>query len=384
MTTGIPNPLRIAMLVSGTGINGAIVHSLLLMRFLARRGHRIMLMHRPDAWIAQQPGLDGVELFATSFGRSPSELIRVTRKVNAFDPQVLHTHMSSAHTYGMLTRILSRRPVVATAHSQSLQLHWCFNNIVIATSDAAAEHHRRTNLVPRSALRTQANFIDPRAFPVPSLEQRQASRKELGLADDTFVVGSVGFIDDRKNQIDLVRALGGLVHSVPNARLLLVGGHNTDYIAELHRIADELGVHDNIILTGVRTDIAHLLAAVDVYALVSRKESGPLSVLEAMSTGLPVLATHVGMLPDFVRDGIGGHIVDVGDITAMTDRLTAMAQDNSRRKAMGVAAHGIVNSDYSIDQIGPQTEAILAEAAEKRNWSPLGFVAGLIGTGKPD
>lgn len=372
------------MLVSGTGINGAIVHSLLLTRFLASRGHRIMLMHRPGAWIAQQPGLDGVELFATSFGRSPGELIRVTRAINAFDPQVLHTHMSSAHTYGMLTRVLSRRPVVATAHSQSLQLHWCFNNIVIATSDAAAEHHRRTNLVPRSALRTQANFIDPRAFPVPALEQRQASRKELGLADDTFVVGSVGFIDDRKNQIDLVRALGGLVRDVPNARLLLVGGHNTDYIAELNRIAEELGVRENIILTGVRTDVAHLLAAMDVYALVSRKESGPLSVLEAMSTGLPVLATHVGMLPDFVRDGVGGHIVDVGDINTMTYRLTAMAQDNSRRKAMGIAAHGIVNSDYSIDKIGPQTEAILVEAAEKRNRSPLGFVAGLIGTGKPE
>jgi glycosyltransferase involved in cell wall biosynthesis len=370
------------MLVSGTGINGAIVHSLLLMRFLASRGHSILLLHRPDAWIAAQPGLENVDRFATSFGRSPRELIRVTRTINTFDPQVLHTHMSSAHTYGMLTRILSRRPVVATAHSQSLQLHWCFNNIVIATSDAAADHHHRTNLVRRAALRTQPNFIDPKAFPVPSPVQRQAARASLGIADDAFVVGSVGFIDGRKNQIDLVHALGGLVRSVPNARLLLVGGHNTDYMADLLRIADALGVREHLVMTGVRTDIAHLLAAMDVYALVSRKESGPLSVLEAMATGLPVLATDVGMLPEFVRDGSGGHIVKVGDTHAMTEKLVALAQDSARRTAMGVAAHAIVTGDYSIDRIGPQTEAILAEAAAQRNRPLLGFVAGLVGRQK--
>lgn len=379
MTVGQIPPLRIAVLVSGTGINGAIIHSLLLARFLARRGHKILLMHRPGAWIAEQSGLEKVELFATSFSRSPRELIRVTRKINAFDPAVLHTHMSSAHTYGMLTRILSRRPVVATAHSQSLQLHWRFNNIVIATSEGAAEHHRKYNLVPRAALRTQANFIEPEAFPMPSDAQRQAARAALGFADDAFVIGSVGFIDSRKNQLNLVQAMGDIVRAVPKARLLLVGGHNSDYVAEINRTAEALGISAHITFTGARTDIANLLAAMDVFALVSRKETGPLAVLEAMSTGLPVLATRIGMLPDFVRDGTAGHIVDVGDIAAIAAKLTAMAQDPARARAMGLAAHAIVQSDYSIENNGPKIEAILSEAAGHRNRPLLGFVAGLFG-----
>lgn len=367
------------MMVSGPGINGAIIHALLLTRFLKRRGHKVLLLHRPDAWIARQSGLNEVELFETTFGRSPRELIRVTRRINTFACEVVHTHMSSAHTYGMLTRILSRRPVVATAHSQSLQLHWLFNNIVIATSPGAAEHHRRRNLVPRSALRLQANFIETANFPLPGDEKRRAARAVFGFADDAFVIGSVGFIDDRKNQLDLVRALGDIVRKAPHARLLLVGGEDANYGRDIRRAAEQLGVRQQIVFTGPRQDIAHVLAAMDTFALVSRKETGPLAVLEAMSSGLPVLATNVGMLPDFVRDGTAGYIVDVGDISAIADRLAAMALDPTKRRAMGHAAHDIARNDYDAEIAGPKIESILFEASRIRNRPLLGFVATLCG-----
>ena len=381
MTTYAPHPLRIAMMVSGPGINGAIIHTLLLTRYLSRRGHKILLLHRPDAWIARQPGLNEVELFETSFGRSPKELIRVTRRINRFGVEVVHTHMSSAHTYGMLTRILSRRPVVATAHSQSLQLHWRFNNIVIATSPGAAEHHRTRNLVPRSALRVQANFIETSRFRQTTDAERRAARAEFGFSEDDVVIGSVGFIDDRKNQLDLAQALGEVVRKAPQAKLLLVGGEEPSYGAEIRRTAERLGIASHIVFTGPRQDVPHVLAAMDAFALVSRKETGPLAVLEAMSTGLPVLATNIGMLPDFVRNETAGSIVNVGDIAAIADRLAAMALDPARRKFMGDAAQAIVRSDYDVEIAGPKIEAILAEAARIKNRPLLGFVAGMCGKG---
>lgn len=381
MTTSAPHPLRIAMMVSGSDINGAIVHALLLTRYLARRGHKILLLHRPDAWIARQPGLDEVELLETSFGRSPRELIRVTRRINAFGADLVHTHMSSAHSYGMLTRILSRRPVVATAHSQSLQMHWRFNNIVIATSPGAARHHRRLNLVSKSALRLQANFIETARFPPPTEAQRRAARREFGFDDEAFVIGSVGFIDDRKKQFDLAQALGVVVRKAPHARLLLVGAENADYGAGIRRLAAGLGVQEHIVFTGPRQDIAHVLAAMDAFALVSRKETGPLAVLEAMASGLPVLATRIGMLPDFVHDGEAGHIVEIGDTAAIADRLVAMALEPEKRKAMGAAAAKIVRDEYDIEIAGPRIEAVLTEAAQIRNRPLLGFVADLCGKG---
>ena len=167
--------------------------------------------------------------------------------------------------------------------------------------------------------------------------------------------------------------------SAPQARLLLVGGEEPGYGAEIRRTAEQLGIARHIVFTGPRQDIPHVLAAMDAFALVSRKETGPLAVLEAMSTGLPVLATNIGMLPDFVRDGAAGSIVDVGDIAAIADRLTAMALDPAKRKAMGAAAHDIVRNDYDVEIAGPKIEAILAEAAQIRNRPLLGFVAGMCG-----
>jgi glycosyltransferase involved in cell wall biosynthesis len=379
MTTSAPHLLRIAMMVSGPGINGAIIHALLLTRYLSRRGHKILLLHRPDAWIARQSGLNEVELFETSFGRSPKELIRVTRRINRFGVEVVHTHMSSAHTYGMLTRILSRRPVAATAHSQSIQLHWRFNNIVIATSPGAAEHHRKRNFVPRAALRVQANFIETERFPPTTDATRRVARSEFGFAEDDFVIGSVGFVDDRKNQLDLAQALGDVVRNAPQAKLLLVGGEEPAYAAEIRRTAERLGITRNIVFTGPRQDIPHVLAAMDIFALVSRKETGPLAVLEAMSTGLPVLATSIGMLPDFVRNETAGSIVDVGDIAAIADRLTAMALDPGKRRTMGEAAQKIARDVYDVEIAGPRIEAILVEAARIKNRPLLGFVAGMCG-----
>ncbi|MCK7473548.1 MAG: glycosyltransferase family 4 protein [Rhodopseudomonas palustris] len=194
-------------MISGTGVNGVAVHCLLLTQYLLSRGHRVLLLHRPGAWIGDRPGLEGAEKFVTTFGRSPKELIRVTRRLNQFEPDVLHTHMSSAHTYGMLARILSRRPVVATAHSSSLQLHWWFNNFVIATSPDAEQHHITVNRVRRSAMRMIPSFIDTSRFPVIAPEERAAARDTLGIDQGAFVIGCVGDICERKRQIDMVRAL---------------------------------------------------------------------------------------------------------------------------------------------------------------------------------
>lgn len=373
-------PLRIALMISGTGVNGVAVHCLLLTQYLLRRGHRVLLLHRPDAWIGDRPGLEGAEKFVTTFGRSPKELIRVTRRLNQFEPDVLHTHMSSAHTYGMLARILSRRPVVATAHSSSLQLHWWFNNFVIATSPDAERHHVTVNRVRRSAMRMIPSFIDTSCFPVIAPEERAAARATLGIDQGAFVIGCVGDICERKRQIDMVRALAVVLRREPSARLLLVGGHFKDYYAELQQVAADLGVTDRIIAPGSRNDVAALLAALDVFALVSRKESSPLAVLEAMSRGLPVIATDVGMLADFVAEGTTGHIVKVSDVAAISNHLLAFAADPKRRQRMGDAAQLAARTRYDVAVLGPQTEQVLTEAAAIRNRPPFGFVAGLCGS----
>lgn len=373
-------PLRIVLMISGLGINGVAVHCLLLIQYLLSRGHRVLLLHRPGAWIAERPGIEAAEKFATTFARTPGELIRVARRLNQFEPDVLHTHMSSAHTYGMLARIFSQRPVVATAHSSSMQLHWWFNNAVIATSPDAEAHHLKVNRVSPKAMRMIPSFIDTRAFPVISAQERSAARAALDLPQDAFVIGSVGDISPRKRQIDLVHALVDVAKAEPAARLLLVGDRFLAYTDELHRTAAELGVASRILTTGSRNDVPALLAAMDVFVQSSRKESSPLAVLEALSRGLPVIATDVGMLSDFISEDRTGHIVQVGDVDAIARRLTTLATDPGKRLAMGDAAQQAVRANYDMAVIAPRVERELYAAAKTRNRPLLGFVARSLGS----
>src|SRR5262249_35958930 len=109
-TAGFPRvrtaqTMRIAMMMSAREVNGAAVHCLLLTRYLANRGHNVLLLYRPGAWIGTQPGLDVVERCETSFARNLGELMGVNERLHAFGAEVIHTHVSSAHSYGAAARL---------------------------------------------------------------------------------------------------------------------------------------------------------------------------------------------------------------------------------------------------------------------------------------
>jgi glycosyltransferase involved in cell wall biosynthesis len=355
--------MRIAMMVSGGGVSGAIVHCLQLSKFLASRGHNILLLHRPGAWVARQPGLERIELFATSFSRKPRELIRVAQRINTFRPDVGHTHSSSAHSYGAAARFFLTIPVVATAHAMHTQLHWALNNLVIATSPRAAAYHHRRNLVPSSRIETIPNFVDTQHFLPADSETRRAARSELGIPPSTFVVGSVGHLIARKRPADLVRAFAHVVRAREHCKLLLVGGWVGDTPEKIRQVASRLGVHAHVVFAGGDTSVEKALAAMDIFALASGQESGPLAILEAMAVGLPVLATKVGMVPEFVLEGTTGHLADIGDTATLGRHMLGLLMDDGRRSALGRAGRARVEREFAIEVVAPRIEAALARAA---------------------
>jgi glycosyltransferase involved in cell wall biosynthesis len=95
---------------------------------------------------------------------------------------------------------------------------------------------------------------------------------------------------------------------------------------------------------------------------------------------LPVIATDVGMLRDFIAEDRTGHIVQVGDVDAIARLLIALAADTDRRRAMGDAAQAAVRASYDMAIVAPQVEHELSEAAKIHNRPPFGFVAELCGS----
>jgi L-malate glycosyltransferase len=369
--------MRIALLTSAGLVNGVAVHCHALTKFLIARGHDVLLVHRPGAWIANQVGIGAAEKMETSFARRPRELIRVARRILAFRPDVIHTHMSSAHSYGAAARLFSTLPVVATAHVWHFQFHWPLNHIVIATSPETASYNRRYNLVPARKLRIIPNFIDTDCVKPPDGIDRQIARAQLGLSHDAFIVGSIAHLSHYKRPTDLVLAFSKLAGIRPEARLVLIGAE-LDAAQETRQLIAQLGLADRVLLAGVRGDVPSILAAMDVFALASSRETAPLAILEAMASTLPVVATRVGLVSELVREGQSGHLVEVGDTAEMAQRLIALAAAPELRAAFGLAGRARVTREYSVHNVALRIEAVLDEATRIQSHPPFGLLMRLL------
>ncbi len=187
---------------------------------------------------------------------------------------------------------------------------------------------------------------------------RAEARAGFGIPGDAVVVGSVASIQHRKNQLLLVDA----IPDRSDVHLLLAGPIvDTAYKDRVVAAADERGLSDRVHLIGEVDDVRPVLAASDVFALASRAEGSPVALIEAMSAGLPVLATTIPGVSELLRGSSAAELVDPDDLNAATLALVRMCGDASRREAMGAAAQQLVRSRRSIDLEVARTESMYLE-----------------------
>jgi glycosyltransferase involved in cell wall biosynthesis len=186
----------------------------------------------------------------------------------------------------------------------------------------------------------------------PRPERRAPARRALGVPEDVPVVGCVANINREKGITDLVEAFG-LVHAeVPDARLVLIGAeHDTQrsYASAIRARIGELGIGDRVHFVGERSDLPDLLPAFDVAVLASRSEGTPTVLMEAMSTGAPVVATDVGGVAEIVSDGVSGTLVPPGDPVAFASAIVRILRDRELAARMSRAARERAVADFAIE-----------------------------------
>ena len=128
---------------------------------------------------------------------------------------------------------------------------------------------------------------------------------------------------------------------------------------ELEHLAAELGVTDCVHFLGIRADVPQLLGLVDVLLLTSHIEANPVSILEAMACGKPVVATRVGSVSESVRDGETGYLVEPGDEIALVERVVELFQNPTRAAAFGAAGRQLVVGRWSLEQMVRGYEILL-------------------------
>jgi len=259
--------------------------------------------------------------------------------------------------WGRLAAKCAGVPVICSAlHSTGWpdgvgRMNRCLTRITdgfIAVADHHGTHLAKYERFPEHRVHIIRNGIDCGRF-VASPQARAGLRRELQLPDDARLVGIVAALRPEKNHAMFVDVAAAVCAVDPKAHFVIVGdGPQRALIEqqiELHAIADR--VH----LLGTRHDTPEIVAALDVFLLCSHNEASPVSILEALACGVPVISTQVGSVAETVRDGETGYLVTPGDTAAMIQRLRQLLADASLRSRLGRNGREVVLQTGSLDSM---------------------------------
>jgi glycosyltransferase involved in cell wall biosynthesis len=174
-------------------------------------------------------------------------------------------------------------------------------------------------------------------------------RRRLGVPPEKYVVGWFGRMTAVKRTDDLLTMLTGLRERGIDALLLLVGD-GTDR-ADLEQRAHDLGIARSCLFLGYQEEVAPWYAICDAVVLTSANEGTPVTIIEALAAGRPVVSTRVGGVPDVVDEGETGFLVRRGDTHAMAERLELLARNPERARTMGETGRSRVLERYSVSRL---------------------------------
>ncbi len=207
---------------------------------------------------------------------------------------------------------------------------------IVAVSDEVGEFLRGAGLSARCIIVIR-NGVDLAVY-------RPVSRTSHTSMEP--VIGHVARMDPSKDQGTLLHAFSLVVRSYPNARLLVVG--DGSMAVELRSLAQALNLGDRVEFLGLRRDVADLLPQFDVFVLSSVAEGLPLVILEAMASGVPVVATDVGSVAHVVRDGITGFVVKPRDAVALADHINIVLREPHLAQKMGREGRRVVEEHFDL------------------------------------
>ena len=360
--------LNILQIISGQQINGALTYCKLLTQQLIGRGHRVTIVCRSNSWIKQQ-SLD-VQFVDSNLKRFPiSELRKIAGLVRDKNIDVVHTHMSRAHAFGTLLKLfVPSVPVIKSAHSRSVQLHWRFNDFVIANSAATEQYHIRRNGISPKKIQAVHCFIDTDKFQPASRLAARRVRRQLKWNNGEFLVGVVGEITKRKGQEFLVKAIPSLIKAIPHLRVVMVGrfSEQEPYVKQIRRYLSENGLEYTTQLIGIRDNVEDFLTAMNVSIVPSLEEPLGLAAIESQSVGTPVIVSETGGLTEVVNDEMSGLIVPMGDSDAISQAIIRLSQDVKLQRRLSFHGQEKVAGTFSPEILVPQVESIYENLLSRR------------------
>jgi glycosyltransferase involved in cell wall biosynthesis len=349
------------------------LHALALFDIHAK--HRVPTHRNLDA--LRDLGVPTVELHTRNL-RDARAFRQLQHEIRARQIEVVHAHLTFSIIWGALASRLAHLPFIATLHGFGNpprgSRHWLWESLVrfaarrasrvVCVSGALRDYYLRQARLDAARTVTIYNGLELDRFGANEAT-RAEKRRELGIPDNAPAIMMVALLREGKGHDELLAAVPSVRQHIPNARVFIVGGGARE--AELRQAAQPLG--SSVIFLGHRDDIPALLSAGDLFVLPSYVEALPTVVLEAMAARLPVVATRVGGIPEIVREGETGLLIEAHDSPALAQAILSLLQSPARAREMGIAGRARVEAQFSAQRCAQSLMALYdqvrAESAQE-------------------
>lgn len=383
--------MRILMVVRNLDFGGVERRAASLACGYARSGHEVLVTCLRDEGIWAQEVRAcgaGLQVIERTHGADPRGLLSLARIVGSFDPDVIDAHQTRPNIltplaldlnagFGRLGRTARRAgrrraPYVASSY---LLDNWRSPAIRIAERSSLRRAARVVTDSGRLAqdLRERARLAESSVVVIPNGVADARTARSARAEVEALVGGSgplvvhVGRLLPYKGQRAFLRAAARVVESGLAARFLVVGDGDESYTAELRGLAAAEPLAGRAAVTAWEGEIGSILQVADVFVLASTKESLPISILEAMSAGLPVIATDVGGVAEAVTDDVNGYLLPTTsngpDIGALAGALTRVIADPALRRRLGDVGRQRFEVDYSVSTMVERALEVVTAAA---------------------
>lgn len=354
--------MKVMQVVPSIDFGGAELMAVNLARGLRDRGISVSLVSLYDCSVGPLRTMIDTDLRGVAYeslgkrvGFDPKIVGRLREAIRRHEVELVHSHQHALR-YVLAARFAAgRRGHVHTLHTPEHAQRTLVNDLLHRISRLTAV--KTVAVAPQVAasyteagrfdeLSVVPNGVDTNRFR-PDRTAGATWRAEWGLPDSALVFVCVARFHPLKNHEVLIRAFAALARTRPDVSLVLAGDGPTRGAMEL--AAGSLGVGDRVRFLGATTRVADVLAGSDVFVLASRWEGNPVSVLEAMAVGLPVVAPRVGGIGDVVRTAVDGILYEAGDEPGLHGAMAALADSVELRRALGRSARKRVVTSFSVE-----------------------------------
>jgi glycosyltransferase involved in cell wall biosynthesis len=347
---------RVLLLITLAETGGAQQYVAALLPALARE-YDVLVAAHGDGFLGDASRSAGVRYLSLRHVRRPLHplrdllgLVELYRLIRRERPAVVHANSSKAGILGRLAAVAARVPVrLFTVHGWAFKAHQGLAARLYLYADRAMRPLTTTTICVahgevEAGIRARTCRPD-RTVMIHNGVELDRPQRAPGPPRTPVALLSVGRFRPPKDFTTLVHAMAALE---PGTARLAIAGDGPDRQALEQEIAN-LHLGETVELLGTRNDVDQLLAAADIFVLSSDSEGLPMSVLEAMAAGLPVIATAVGGIPELVTDERTGVLVPPRDSRALAAAITAIARDPQLRDRLGAAARRRAETEFALE-----------------------------------